>query len=301
MRYILVLTMIGLALLLIGCSYSTDAIDIQISPNNVLEEYDVAIEGTKQVDFNCDKFLRKIWISNEGHQEHVYFSSFRLDKVVGYVIYGHFVTRAIAFPPVYKDFDGEFSDFAEHVPHRSNMRLILEGNIAKGYFDTGHNSGYISLDFTKYGIIYATVEYTKRDRWSHNLQDGRFIYHPLNIDNLDGFYLSNHLAFVESNLEYPWEDTYFVAGEFRGNMRFPSLFLTDSERNILYDFGITYPTWTRVYSIKVDDFNDDGLLDVFVVTDDNVLEEKSQYFFSVYWHLYQLINGWFHLVPGEMP
>ncbi|MCL2610204.1 MAG: hypothetical protein FWE02_00830 [Defluviitaleaceae bacterium] len=290
-------------LLNVGCNH--------YSYNSKYSFYDGAVttKDEMQNNINVEKFLRYIWIPHNWIRDEEgqlpYFFSFRLDRIENDTISGEFNTGFSlfsTFPSV---------TYLERLPRKNNMFLEINGNVAKGTFegDSGFG-GNITLKFEEKGIIDVILEYTgSPDKHDYQLQYGEFSLRPLNIitdfEQNEYFVINEDLTF-ETTLN-SWGDVIFFAGFHDGSRHFPAVYLTDTNGNLLYDFRANFATFTYIYEIIIEDRNGDGLLDVAIIADggevsyETILATGSSDYRFFHWYFYQLENGWFHLVRGEMP
>ena len=252
-------------------------------------EQDETVETPQTHDeLDISNFMRYTWVPDVP-REGVGSNFFRLYDISEGIINGSFGMRLT--PPVFRDSRYDFSDFADDVPLRNNMQLELQGKVAEGHYEIEGKINHIKLEFTEDEFIKVTSG-----------QDKETVFRQLNISDLGGLVVMDSLSFpIDLN---SWGEVYLVSGYYEPGrvMHLPNILLTCSKGNILYSFGAEYQVGSIPYEIIIDDLNGDGLLDVHVITTSDVYDgEYSHLIFHFNWYFYQLKNGWFFLVPGEMP
>ena len=254
--------------------------------------------------FEYRNILRRIWIADNWIENQQALLSFRLDRANDGYLFGEIVKVNIAFPPTFREND-DFQTFT------SNLILSYNDGFFKGSFSVVFEdhlgniqeslSGNILLSPSVDGKLGVTIEYTyQRDATYSELKDGFFFYRPLNIYDIQEFIENEDMSF--SSYLNSWGYVQIIIGHYRAGrlMPFPAIFLTDCQGSILYYFRAPYQIGTFPCSVTLMDVNENGLIDVIVKTTDTIDCIYSVLTLCFRWIFFQLENGWFYMVRGDL-
>lgn len=118
--------------------------------------------------------------------------------------------------------------------------------------------------------------------------DGKFLFRPYNLADIDNLLIDEELSF--STKLNSWNDIQFVTGISTGNKPHPVAYLTNEKNDIIYQFSAPFPTASKIISVVIEDFNEDELKDIKIITDFSDSPSKV----LIEWIFYQMENGLFY-------
>lgn len=259
-------------------------ISFMVTENIEKQEQSVQIEQ-ENVDLdNYKKFLHKIWMPQEWkgsvNAKHDTGFSISIYEIENNMVKGRISTKSlIELPCFYYSFNEyEYPIFSG----------TISGNIVEGSFcDEYGNKGNIRMVLKDENEIEANFEYIN-ENLDEGLQDlnGNYILRPYNLKDKEDIIInvSNRV-----NLN-SWGDVYLAGGKIDTGVRtVGQAFLTDSEGNILYKFGLPFCHGTEITNTYVKDINEDGIMDVVLYEffGDNDKNNKE-------WNVLQREDGLFY-------
>ena len=224
---------------------------------------------------NNENYLHKIWIDEGKIKEDGRYQGFS------------FVITQMDFSTV----KGQYvTDWDEINPQRGGVRTFegtVDGSTIRcKLFDEGVSVGSMSLEVMSNNRIHVT--YTCRS-------EGTVLYEqlacrPYNIEDLldEKIILKEELA-VSTEID-GWGKIKVIPGVVDINNRYPVAFMTNEQGDILFEFKAGYKVGTTIQNIRIDDYNEDGFVDVEIETffkDENIP--------PIYWYFQQDEGATFHL------
>lgn len=238
-----------------------------------------------QDDFiNYQQYVKKIWVVDEWNgYGYLYPFSFYIIKIENGKIEGKLTTESVAIP--------DFFYYSLDTPENSGD-LVGEINhsLAECQFsDKAGNKGIVTLLFKEEDKIEATIEYTNRGKiYEDSALDGTFFFRPYNLADIDNLLIDEELSF--STKLNSWDDIQFVKGISTGNKPHPVAYLINEKNDIIYQFSAPFPTASKIISVVIEDFNEDELKDIKIITDFPDSPGKV----LIEWIFYQMDNGLFY-------
>lgn len=240
--------------------------------------------GKKEID--SSQYLNKIWVieDDDGVFESkvsFYITSFENGNIEGKIQ----LKEGIVIPKSCKeedidnvsDYVGDFS--GEYT--RDGLECTFQtprGDKGKMLFRT--------LDSN---IIKMSIKSTKGKRIR-----GTYSFRPYNLSDKKNFTLNEEFS-REVELD-SWGKVWLMSGRIDNigkGTYYPVVFLTDADKNILYEFNTGYTAGTEVYNVAIEDMNEDGLKDISIVT--WVSYFKDDDYFLIKSDFYQMNDGRFYL------
>lgn len=222
------------------------------------------IKNNNQYTF--ENIANKIWIIENDNElpffpYEIHFSFF-IENIDKKNVTGKFATRNLALPDFYL-YSNEPSDFLGNLEGyiADNNTIIAE------FKDILGDSGYLEITYISEKELKVKVNYlTKRELHKEYKLDGIFKMRPYSTDDVD------NLSIIEDKSVYTnfkrWGDVRIIACEIKSTNNFyPALYIINDNSEILYNFYAPYQTATRISSLKITDYNKDGLNDVIVICD----------------------------------
>ena len=152
--------------------------------------------------------------------------------------------------------------------YQGNFSGYIVGETAECDFDDGRGFvGKINMDFQD-NLIRAEIivdkEISRTDWFDRADFSGQYSFIPWNLAQETSFLPTKEL---NATSDY-WGNIWVVTGEMteRGK-KYPCIFITDSNKDILYQFNLGYDSKLQISNIKLDDLNQDGLADIGISTD----------------------------------
>lgn len=166
----------------------------------------------------------------------------------------------------------------------------MNDGIAECYFsDKAGNKGNVTLVFKDTGEIEATIKYEEKGvAYQHISLDGTYLFRPYNLADIKGFTLLEEHSFTAIDIN-SWGSVNLTSGEIvDGNKIYPEIFLTNEQDDILYQFAPLH-TGSKIKEVSIKDMNNDGLMDIFVITgfEDSEIELLD-------WKFIQMDDGLFY-------
>ena len=216
-----------------------------------------------------DKYLHKIWMPQEWG-ENDYFNdtgfSISIYEIENNIVKAKISTNSLIDLPCF------YYSFREY--QYPLFWGTISGNTIEGNFSDKHgNKGKLRLILKDENEIEAVFEYENKNLDEELLAlNGNYILRPYNLkDKRDvTINVSNRV-----NLN-SWGNVYLAGGKLDTGKRIVGqAFLTDSEGNIFYEFGLPFRHGTEITDAYTKDVNGDGLMDVVLYEffgDDNDTE-----------------------------
>lgn len=231
-----------------------------------------------------DKYLRKIWIPQEwGENVHLVHDtgfSINICKIEGNMVEGKIDTKELINLPC---FYNSFTEYSYPV-----FSGTISGNTIEGSFcDEYGNEGKLRLVLKDENEIEAAFEYVNEDLDEELLSlNGNYILRPYNMKD-EKQVTMHHRKKVYFN---SWGYVYLTVGKLDTEMgTVGTAFLTDSEGNIFYKFGLPFHYGTGITGAYTEDVNGDGLMDVVLYEFFGVGNENNRY-----WNVLQRKDGLFY-------
>lgn len=217
------------------------------------------------------QYLNKIWIvADKSIEESTQESfSFVITKMESDYVEGQYTSGKNVINPQ-KDLPGSFTGKIEGL--KIQCQLMYEGE----------ETGTMVLSPTTDNRLNAAIEYRGADR--------ELTFKVYNIEDLkptDIILDQNRAHTVDVD---KWGTVQIIRGIIYYGDRPPVAFMTNEQGDILYEFQAEFESGTIIKEIEVQDFNEDGLKDVDIVTRDYDDEMES-----VHWLFYQEEGAAFYL------
>lgn len=213
------------------------------------------------------EYINKIWVVDDWEGGEAYEkSSFLITEITDGHLNGKFATGAIAQPDS-RDLFYNNSDYVSDL-----VGEVKEGTAESHFSDESGNSGTIKLIFKNGNEIEAEIVYktegvsyynTKTEKGERN---GNYTFKVYNLKTYSRHFVATEeqMKTVELN---GWGQVQLVAEVYdTGDHKYPELYLTNLEGDILYYFD-SYYTESSIKEIIAEDINGDGLKDVKVILD----------------------------------
>ncbi len=236
--------------ILTSCQMKHDALSSDINGSLTV--------SSEAADLNYDQYLKKIWIVKENDRDSEVindYPSFFITDVSDGIITGSMSIGIRAFPNCYvKSFDSknliEFSG-------------AIEDGVGKCQYGNNNSAnGEIELIFKDDEIEAIICSSSGNDPVFSKIYGKKFVYHPYNIQD-DKYMLDVSNCVTELNY---WGKVNITTGYINANHPYAVAYITDNDGNILYEFkGMT--NGVKVTDIKIEDINNDNLLDIKISLD----------------------------------
>lgn len=254
MKKMLMLFMLML-LVFVGCKDGEESFLVEQDQSNDNNSF----LRTEESDIDYSFYESKIWVVQNWESGAYEYSSFRIIDVNEKDIVGEFNTGVIAEPNFY------FYSF--NLPtYIGQMSGTVNANVASLKFaDEEGNSGSIAITFDE-GTILADIHYTDQgNNYRNGVSDGSFVFKPFNIKNIENLeVITEYSPYIEL---YSNKRVRFVSGEINnGDKIHPVAYIVDDNDNILYNFVAPFKVGTKITDITIQDFNNDSILDIGLVT-----------------------------------
>ncbi len=215
---------------------------------------------TEESDIDYSFYESKIWVVQNWEAGAYEYSSFRITEVNENDIVGEFTTGgAIAKPNFY------FYSFNTPT-YIGQMSGTVNANVASLKFsDEEGNSGSIAITFDE-GTILADIHYTTQgNNYKNGVSDGCFVFKPYNLKNIENLeVITEYSPYIELNSN---KSVRFISGEVNSAYKIhPVAYITDDKDNILYEFVAPFKVGTKITDITIQDFNNDSIPDIGLVT-----------------------------------
>ena len=239
---------------------------------------------SKQIKKDNAQFVDKTWIMKTDADETVdepllcsfYITDMDEDRIEGKFARGQIVQRDYYLygeenEPVGQAYQGSFSGY-------------IDGEMAQCTFDDGRGfAGQLNMDFQDNLIqveIIVDEEMSRPDWFDGADYSGDYSFVPWNLVQETSF-LADEDNELEGVSDY-WGAIRLITGEMTAlGKKYPCVFITDQDKNILYQFDLGYDEKMQIRSCSLEDLNQDGLTDIEVTTSHDI------------WHFYQQRNGCF--------
>lgn len=228
-------------------------------------------DNNNTIDYN--KFIKKVWIVENSINNYTdYYQSFHISKIADGEILGELslIDPSLPNPDYHSPND---------ISYWANFTGTINKNVAECQFKfaTG-DTGKLKLIFESSKEIKAIFEYKNNSQDikdevqnlkdnSINLHlDGTYKFKPYNLNDLNKFTpLKDQSFIVDLN---SWGKVRFVSGKLDSGKHILTVcFLTNIDRDILYDFGSSFPYDVDIKTISFKDVNKDKLKDLIIITD----------------------------------
>lgn len=216
---------------------------------------------------NYDEYIGKEWVAegwhgeNDEYQEYNALFHFCISQADHGMIKGTFAARN------YVSVSARTGIFTGSIVDDTAECQLYDGQ--------SKQIGLLTLKFLENDRIDAVIELTETyDICKH------YVFRPYNIMDVGNLRINQEL---ERTVEMDaWGQVNIVAGVLEGNKPYPVIYLTNVQGDILHDFSASYQVASEVYEIEVDDFDEDGLQDVKIITyfpyePDSIFFEKIFY------------------------
>lgn len=240
--------------------------------------------GKKEIDFS--QYLNKIWVieDEDGIFESkvsFYITSFENGNIEGKIQ----LKEGIVIPKSCKEAD--IDNVSDYVGDFSGeyTRDGLECTFQTPRGDKGKML-FRTLDSN---VIKMSIKSTKGKRIR-----GTYSFRPYNLSDKKNFTLNEEFS-REIELD-SWGKVWLMSGRIDNigkGTYYPVVFLTDADKNILYEFNTGYTAGTEVYDVAIEDMNEDGLKDISIVI--WVSYFKDDDYFLIKSDFYQMNDGRFYL------
>ena len=232
-----------------------------VSDNKEGESFRTYIELSDDLNADLyDKYLRKIWMPQEwGENVHLIHDtgfSISIYEMEGNVVKGKISTKSLVELPC--------SNYSLREYQYPVFSGTISGNTIEGNFcDEYGNEGKLRLVLKDENAIEAAFEYVNKDLDEELLAlNGNYILRPYNMKDENQVTMNRR---DQVNLNW-WGYVYLTVGKLdTGRGTVGTAFLTDSEGNIFYKFGLPFRHGTEIRHGYVEDINGDGLRDVVLV------------------------------------
>lgn len=210
-------------------------------------------------DLNYSSYLKKIWIVKENDRDSGEindYPSFFITDISDGIIKGSMSSGIRAFPNCYvKSFDSKnLVDFSG----------AIEDGVGKCQYGNNKSNanGEMELIFKDDEIEATICSSSGNDPVFSKIYGKKFVYHPYNIQDDEYMLDVNNYA---AELNY-WGKVNITTGYINANHPYAVAYITDIDGNILYEFkGMT--NGVKVTYIKIEDINNDNLLDIKIILD----------------------------------
>lgn len=280
--YIICFAMLTLGLT--GCtpnceSYPTQTTGVdEVAPNHLQDEA-LLQPGEHQVVqdvIEYDQFLQKVWAIKfeDSLAYNVPVFSFCISNMGNGRITGRFIIDTAAYPEFYYyRFDRKTSDFV------GTIKLDI---LNFQFDDEKGDKGTVELKLQKDGLIKGTIKYdTMSYRTNENMLIDNYTFYPMNLSDYPELDLENAII-IETNLD-SWGKIRFITATIHHEAKFyPVAYLINDHNDILYEFSAPFQTGSNNINAAIEDLNFDGLKDVRIKND-----------FDILWIFFQMENGLF--------
>lgn len=238
---------------------------------------------------NLKACMKKIWIVDGEGREDIYFGpfSFCITSIQRGIVEGEYRYNGIATWEYYED-DGK-GKFTGR---------IRNGRVECSFQSEEGNEANLILTSWEDMQIKAEVGCIRNGgRWQYS-EESKETYHfrPYNLSDVENItVLEEHSFEMELN---SWGYIRFVAARIDNiglGRYYPATYLTDIEGNILYQFGSNaYTAGEEIYDIVIEDINEDGLMDIGVITWFSFIDKNEEKDLTR-WDFCQRQDGRFYL------
>ena len=256
-------------------------------------------DNNKAIDY--DQYVKKVWVVEDGGDHHTnYYQSFHISQIANGEISGElsYINLCVPTPNYWDRSAGQFTGTV--YKNTADCQFSLK---------TG-DTGNIKLVFEPNNRIKATFTYNSKsqklkDTISHLRDigspsvtlhlDGAYQFKPYNLNDINKFRPFIDQSFiVDLN---SWGSVRFISGQIDGKYHtLTNCFLTNEDKDILFDFGMPFPYGVYFMAVSFQDVNKDGLKDIIIIADCGgprayvFLQQPNGLFVSINNQLAQEIN-----------
>lgn len=209
----------------------------------------------KEPKIAYDEYKKITWVVESWRGEWTPYNgrfSFTIDKIEDGKIEGRYLYPEPWF--------GWYNDYRD-MPYFTGE---IKGNEAEcDLFCTGENElpesvGTLKLTFLENNRMKAIID---KEGEPHQ----NYIFRPYNIADVADFWVSEEVPPRTETVD-TWGSVNVVVGIHKTNKPHPAIYFTNASDDILYQFDSSYQSGSAVYSVEIEDFNQDGLQDVKIIT-----------------------------------
>ena len=261
-------------------------------------------DENKKDSFNYNPYLNKIWVVvDQVGDIQTYQFSFIITKIENGIIEGKFSMGGIMNPCINNITNYGWENFCGTILNGMAECLLVSNDNATSVYvaNPGGYRGKVSFRLKTDNIIEIKAKYEKFNETP--LISGTYLCRPYNLADVTSGDIGLALVKKDSYRVYleSWGTVNFVVGVVSNeqcNNEYPIVCFVDEDDNVLCDFRERIRTDDEIIEIMIEDYNNDGLKDVKIITApfefkiDSAIDAPEKY---VEWVYYQVKNGWFYL------